>query len=203
MACNEWVYEMTTTPEEAIRTKTEDVRLRYVELRAEGKSYSAITAELHISKGTCTAWERELAAEINKLKQEKLNALYEAYAMTKEARIKRLGSTLDKIDAALEEIDLSAVAPEKLLDLKLKYAKALKEEYTGAEAPLQLEGMDTSPEAIMEAMADLHARIRAGEVSTEQATTEARALAAILTAYDSTTLKKRLELLTDAIEGRK
>lgn len=173
-----------------------------MELRAEGKSYSAITAELHISKGTCTAWEREMAAEITKLKQEKLNALFEAYSMTKEARIRRLGSTLNRIDAALEEIDLSAVAPEKLLDLKLKYSKALKDEYTGAEAPLQLEGTDTTPEGIMAAMADLHARVRAGEVSADQANIEARTLATILNAYDSAELKKRIELLTDVLERR-
>ena len=133
--------------------KSDEIKLRFVEMRAEGQSFAAIAAELHISKGTCSAWEKELAAEIKRLRQEALNALFEEYAMHKEARIKRLGSTLEKIEAAIDAADLGSVAPEKLLELKLKYAEALKKEYTGAEPPLQIEGALLPPEEPQDARA--------------------------------------------------
>ena len=62
-------------------------------MRAEGQSFSDIAQQLHISKSTCSTWERELEAEIAQLKKEELNALYESYHMKKEARIKQLGET--------------------------------------------------------------------------------------------------------------
>lgn len=102
----------------------------FILLRAEGKSYSFITGKLSISKSTCIKWNKELEEKILEQKQDNLNALYNAYNLTKEARIERLGTTLKKIDSALEKVDYSTIAPEKLLDYKLKYTQALKEEYT-------------------------------------------------------------------------
>lgn len=51
--------------------------------------------------------------------------------MTKEARIKKLGDTLEKIEDAIAKADFSTVDPAKLLDFKLKYTEALKGEYIG------------------------------------------------------------------------
>ena len=47
--------------------KPQEIKKEYVRLRAEGKSYSVIAEQLHISKSTCTKWERELSAQINEL----------------------------------------------------------------------------------------------------------------------------------------
>lgn len=102
----------------------------FILLRAEGKSYTFITQKLEISKTTCIKWNRELEAKILEQKQDNINSLYKAYNITKEARIERLGTTLNKIDMALENVDFTTIAPEKLLDYKLKYTQALKEEYT-------------------------------------------------------------------------
>lgn len=109
--------------------KTTEKKLAFIEARANGKSYSTIAKELGISKSTCTSWSRELEKEIADLKAERLEELYEAYSMTKEARIKHLGATLQTIDSALAEKDLSEIPAEKLLELSLKYRKELKEEY--------------------------------------------------------------------------
>ena len=83
--------------------KPAELKKEYIRLRAEGKSYSYICEQLHISKSTCTKWEKALAAEIDELKRAELAELCESYSMTKEARIKKLGDTLDKINAALEQ----------------------------------------------------------------------------------------------------
>lgn len=109
--------------------KTTEKKLAFIEARAAGKSYNTIAKELGISKSTCTSWSRELEKEIADLKAERLEELYEAYSMTKEARIKHLGATLQTIDSALAEKDLSEIPAEKLLELSLKYRKELKEEY--------------------------------------------------------------------------
>ena len=41
--------------------KPAELKKEYIRLRAEGKSYSYICEQLHISKSTCTKWERGLA----------------------------------------------------------------------------------------------------------------------------------------------
>lgn len=110
--------------------KPTEQKSEFVRLRAEGKSYATIADALHISKSTCSAWGKEFEYEITERKQEQLEDLYSAYYVTKESRIKALGETLERINAALGEADLRDISPEKLLDLKLKYAAALKEEYT-------------------------------------------------------------------------
>lgn len=109
--------------------KDTEKKLAFIEARAAGKSYSTIAKELGISKSTCTTWSRELDKEIADLKAQQLEELYEAYGMMKEARIRHLGDTLQAINDALAEKDLSEIPAEKLLELSLKYQNTLKEEY--------------------------------------------------------------------------
>lgn len=180
--------------------KPAELKKEYIRLRAEGKSYSFICEQLHISKSTCTKWERALAAEIDELKRAELAELCESYGMTKEARIKRLGGTLEKINAALEQADFTAVDPAKLLDFKLKYTEALKGEYIGTKPALELG--EITPSAILDALGDLLNRVRAGEVTTEQAQKESGILTQLLKAYDTVEVKKKLDELEAIIGGR-
>lgn len=173
----------------------------FIQMRAAGLSYRVIAGKLGISKSTCCKWERELADAVAELKQEQLNDLYTAYAMTKAARIRKLGETLKTVDAALEKADLSEVAPEKLLDYKLKYTAALKEEYTGTSTPYRL-SEQRDPKELVVALEDLLNRVRAGEVTTEQAGKESAVIAAILKAYETTELKDKLETLEAIVGGR-
>ena len=179
--------------------KPQETKTEFIRLRAEGKSYSTIAQQLHISKATCTEWERELKANIAELKQEQLNELYSSYYMTKEARIRKLGDTLNSINTALDGADLNTIPPEKLLDYKLKYTEALKEEYTGTATPYSF-SKKIDPKDIVEALGDLLARIRAGEVTTEQASRESAVLANLLKAYDIAEVKTKLDAL-DAVLG--
>lgn len=148
--------------------KTADKKLEFIRLRAEGKSYRAIQAETGISRSTCSEWDKELSADIARLRQENLEELYTQYGMAREARIRRLGDTLRRIDDALAGVDLSALPPEKLLDFKLKYSAALREEHT-ATASTEATGAATDT---LEAIQGLYRRIASGETTTEQAKTE-------------------------------
>lgn len=164
--------------------KQTELKQEYIRLRAEGKSYSFIAETLHISKSTCSKWERNLAAEIDDLKRAELAELYESYSMTKQARIKRLGDTLEKINQALEQADFSDIDPAKLLDFKLKYTEALKGEYVGSKPAIEPEGIEAKD--ITAAMVDLLNRVRNGDISQEQVQRESLVLSNLLKAYDTT-----------------
>jgi len=178
-----------------------EMKTEFIRLRAEGQSYSRIAATLHISKSTCTAWERELKDQVAELKQEQLNELYNTYFMTREARIRRLGDTLNEISDTLSNVDLSEVSPEKLLDFKLKYTEALKEEYTGT-APAYMFDETIEPKDVVAALGNLLNRIRAGECTAEQASRESLVLSNILKAYEQSETKERIDALDAIVGGR-
>lgn len=182
--------------------KPQEQKTEFIRLRAEGKSYSVIADTLHISKSTCTAWERELKDAITELKQEQLNELYSSYYMTKEARIKKLGDTLDSINTALDGADLSQIPPERLLEYKLKYTEALKGEYIGSGTPYQFKADKIEPKDIVTALGDLLNRVRAGEVTPEQANRESSVIANLLRAYDTVEVKEKLNALESLIGSR-
>ena len=182
--------------------KPQKQKTEFIMLRAEGKSYSAIAEQLHISKSTCTAWERELKDNIAELKQEQLEELYNSYFMTKEARIRKLGDTLANINTALEGVDLSTVAPEKLLDYKLKYTEALKEEYTGNTQVYRFCD-EVRPQDIVAALRDLLNRVRAGDITPEQANRESSVIVNLLRAYDVVEVKAKLDTLEAIMGGRR
>lgn len=181
--------------------KSQEQKTEFIKLRAEGKSYATVSKTLDISKGTCTAWDKEFKEQIAQLKQEQLDELYSSYYMAKEARIKKLGDTLAEINTALEKINFTAVPPEKLLDFKLKYMDALKEEYIGT-TPAHTFGDNVDAKEIVIALGDLLNRVRSGEVSTEQANKEGAVLSSLLKAYDVVELKTKLEALEAVIGGR-
>ena len=177
-----------------------ELKQEYIRLRAEGKSYSYIADQLHISKSTCTKWERDLAAEIDELKRAELAELYESYSITKKASKKRLGDTLEKINTALEQADFSEVDPAKLLDFKLKYTEALKGEYVGQKKAIEPESIEAKD--IVEAFADLLDRTRAGDITADQAQRESLILSNLLKAYDTTEIKAKLDKLEAIVGGR-
>lgn len=175
--------------------KPENIRHQFIKLRAEGFSYAKISKKLNISKATCSSWEQKYQNGISALKAEQLKVLYQEYGMQKQQRIKALGTTLSKIDAAISKADFSKVDPIKLLELKLKYQEALKDEYVpDKEAPDQ-----ATPQSILDALNDLTQRSRKGEVSSKKATTELKALTASLSAYDKTVIEQKLDNIKDAI----
>ena len=164
-----------------------ETKQEFIRRRANRESYATIANALHISKSTCSAWDSELNAEIALQRQDNLNDLYNAYGMAKAARVERLGQTMRKIDDALAQTDFTAIAPEKLLDLKLKYAAAMKEEYTGATEALPTPADRGTADGAYYAIADLFQRLRDGEITTQQAKTELQTIQAMNKAHDMAT----------------
>lgn len=181
--------------------KSTDLKAAFVSLRAEGKSYEAIASEIGVSKSTCIAWSKELAGLIDEEKRKQLRALCESYGIAKEARIRRLGETLAKINDAIEKADFSEADPIKLLDYQLKYVEALKGEYVSASPAVDVKNV--TPETLMESVADLLIRIRDGDVTQDQASRESAAIASLLKAYEDNTLKTKLECVENVLEAKK
>lgn len=180
--------------------KTLDDKENFIRLRAEGKSYRQIMDELGIAKATCSNWEKEYKNRIQELKADRIEELYNAYFMTKEARIKKIGDTLNQINTALEKADLSTVAPEKLLDYKLKYTEALKNEYIDTSHNALEE--DFTAKDILNAMGDLLNRLKNGTITPEQATKEGYLITHLIKAFENVELSNRLALLENVIGGR-
>ena len=109
-----------------------EVKSQFIELRAKGWSYVKIARKLKVSKNTLANWGAELEGEIASLKAMELEALYERSYMSKEARIRLLGSQLKEIQDELKKRGLEDVSTETLLDMELKLYQALQAEYVEA-----------------------------------------------------------------------
>ena len=172
----------------------------FVERRALGESYGKIATALHISKSTCSQWEEELASQIAERKQEEINALYEKYQLTKKARVEGLGKMLERIDNALAEVDLTTIPPEKLLKMRLEYSDRLKAEYTGEAAPVTISSA-APPAEVLAAIKALYERIRNGDITTEQAAIEGKALTSLISAYDATENRRKINAIDAMLYG--
>lgn len=103
---------------------------QFIQLRAQGVSYSNISKEIGKSKQTLIDWGKELEEEIRNLKAIELEAIYEKYFLLKEARLQSFGIITQRIKKEIESRDFSEVPTEKLLDIFLKYNSVIKQETT-------------------------------------------------------------------------
>ena len=101
-------------------------RLRFIELRAQGKSLATIGNEIGVSRQTLANWERAHAEEIWRLHSMELDALEEEYWMKRHGRIELFGTLLRRVKEELERRDLSDVPTAKLVELELKLIPELK-----------------------------------------------------------------------------
>ncbi|MDZ4242252.1 MAG: hypothetical protein U1D99_05450 [Candidatus Omnitrophota bacterium] len=111
---------------------------RFIELRAEGKSYADIAVALKVSKPTLIAWGKELEMDIANARTLRMDELFEKYAVAKSKRVEVFGERLNAILTELETRSLADVPTSSLLALALKYGESLKTEYQ----PLSLRGED-------------------------------------------------------------
>ncbi|MDX9780351.1 MAG: hypothetical protein RBT66_04850 [bacterium] len=109
--------------------ETIGIKEQFIELRARGYSYDKIAKELGKAKQTLIDWGKELDAEIANRKALELEVLYEEQLLLKEARLKRLGGILTRLEGELNKRELSDLSTDKLLDLYLRYIDKVEAEY--------------------------------------------------------------------------
>mgnify|MGYP002682001882 CR=1 FL=1 len=111
---------------------------RFIELRAEGRSYADIAVALKVSKPTLIAWGKELQKDILNARTLRMDELFERYAVAKSKRVEVFGKRLEAIMTELDKRDLANIATSSLLTLALKYGEFMKDELE----PLNLQGED-------------------------------------------------------------
>ena len=115
-----------------------NLKERFIELRAEGLSYAAIADKLKVSKPTLIAWGKELQKEVKNAQTLAMDALFRRYAVGKAKRIEVFGKRLETILTELDKRKLADVKTDALLMLALRYGEMLKAE----DAPLAFLGED-------------------------------------------------------------
>jgi transposase len=116
-----------------------ELKQQFVQLRARGWSLRKIAKRLRVSRSTLSDWQAELEEEIASLRAIELEALFEQYYISKEARIRLLGEQLKRVRLELNKRDLTDVPTDTLMAMLLKLAEALEEEHTEARPLTQQE----------------------------------------------------------------
>ncbi|MFY9268338.1 MAG: hypothetical protein WAO55_01170 [Candidatus Manganitrophaceae bacterium] len=111
---------------------------RFIELRAEGRSYADIAVALNVSKPTLIVWGKVLQREVANARTLRLDALFERFAVAKAKRIEVFGKRLEAIMTELDTRDLADVKTDVLLKLAMDYGSLLK----GETIPLTMQGED-------------------------------------------------------------
>jgi len=115
---------------------TNDQRMAFVMQRAQGKSFDKIADDLGISKPTLIKWQGELFAQIKEQEFYEVQAITEAYAVTRRQRFdataKTLGAVLAELTRRVDTDQLADMATDKLVNLALVLEKRLMQD-TGRE----------------------------------------------------------------------
>ena len=110
------------------------VRLRIIELRAEGLSYAKIAEALKISKQTAVDIVKDNQDQIATLQAVEMEALFDAERVNLRGRVEQLSALQARLREEIEQRDLSQVPTDKLINLFIKTNQALKEEVYTPEA---------------------------------------------------------------------
>lgn len=167
--------------------KDVDTKMKFIEMRAAGKSFRECAKKLKIAKDTCSTWQKELDTQIAARKAERLDELYQAYGMVKEQRISSLGLMLSALDNELDDRIqrgcLGHLEMKDLIKLRLLVADKLKAEYTPA-APTN--AADPT-ESIRASFMAFMLRVQSGEIDAKTMKVQSEAFAALMTADKATT----------------
>jgi DNA-binding transcriptional regulator YhcF (GntR family) len=188
-----------------------EIKSRFIEMRAKGLSIRAIAKDLQLSPQTISNWHVELEEEIARMKAVELESLYEEFHLLKEHRLKKLGNQLLAIEEELSKRELSDVSTEKLMDLQLKFFDEVRKEHVepqylsdGDLKDLRCKsGTKMDTEEISIEICRVLLRFRAGLLDTIRANKELTLLQAMLKAEDQVVLAAKLERLETLLAGRK
>jgi len=117
--------------------KDVETKEKFIQLRAQGRSFDKISQDLNVGKTCLVNWSKELAVEVSNLREIELEALREQYFLSKRARIEAFGRLLQKVREEIEGRDLKEVDTAKLIDLFLKVHSSIGAELQ--EVNLQME----------------------------------------------------------------
>lgn len=113
------------------------VKLRVIELRAEGLSFANIAKEANVSKQTAVDIIRDNIEEVQTLQAIEMEALIDASKVNQRGRIEQLSELHSRLREEIAKRDLSDVPTDKLIKLYLNTSETLKEEVTPSTTAVQ------------------------------------------------------------------
>ena len=106
---------------------------RFIELRAQGWSYSRLVTELNVTKPTLIAWSHKHQFSIQNLRVIELEALSEQWLGSVGDRAKVLGEQLRQVEHALAQRDVGELTTPQLHTLARSLRRQI-EQTTGSSA---------------------------------------------------------------------
>jgi hypothetical protein len=107
---------------------------RFVELRAQGWSFSRIAAEVNVHKNTLLAWSRKHEHRIQNLRAIEIESLSEQFKLSRQTCLEALAEDSRRIREELARRDLQDIPTARLVLL----AARLRAEASRLHGPLQL-----------------------------------------------------------------
>jgi len=108
--------------------KDQEVRERFIELRARGRSYVKISEALSVSKTTLIKWNRQYADQIRALEDTELETMCERFRIARLHRVERFVKLIDRVEEQLDKRDLAEVQTERLLREYIRLMQAVRSE---------------------------------------------------------------------------
>lgn len=114
--------------------KTQEEKLGFVEMRAEGLSYDKIARRLGISKPTLLKWGRELEVEIAVRKDELLDEFHERYSLGKSERLQFLAEVFSATKSEWETRHLTDMPDTAVFQCMMKAFREIDKHLESAES---------------------------------------------------------------------
>lgn len=108
--------------------KTTEIKLRVIELRAEGLSYAKIAEACNIAKQTAVDIVNENIDDVNNLQAFQVEALFKEKQIDAEGRIEQLTALQARLKEEIEKRDLSDIPTDKLITLYAKLTEQIRSE---------------------------------------------------------------------------
>lgn len=108
--------------------KDNETREKFVELRAQGKSFVAIAEELGVSKPTLIDWSHDMQVQIANLRALNDEAMYARFKMSKEHELQMLTKQLNTVQTEIERRGITDLPTDKLFNLLFKLSNELREQ---------------------------------------------------------------------------
>ena len=95
----------------------QETQQKFVELRAQGRSFARIATELKVAKRSLIDWSRKFQFEIHNRRAIELEALQEEFMASREERVRRLGTQLAEVEAELQKRSVAELSTARLFAL--------------------------------------------------------------------------------------
>ena len=173
--------------------RTED-KNTYIKARAEGHSIRKASEIAGINRGTGYKWEKSLYSLIAEERAEVMEDLKNKYSMTKAGRLEAVGKLLERLQSAVDGIEIDKMPSDKVISL---YLRTLKE---ASREAVPIGSGETDPTHFEDLISELLIRVTSGELLPDQAYAETRAVIAAAHIHETTTLQKKVEELANVLD---